>query len=158
LIQEQSEVGINLTNRGGFYIIKDEILPEIVRKTVRAKELLKSGKARTVNEATEMVGMSRSAFYKYKDFIFPFYEAILGKIITISLILEHQPGVLSGILDEIAKARGNILTINQNIPIQGLANVTISFETGSMVENIEDLMEVIQSKTGVQKVEIIARE
>jgi chorismate mutase len=158
LIQEQSEVGINLTNRGGFYIIKDEILPEIVRKTVRAKELLKSGKARTVNEATEMVGMSRSAFYKYKDFIFPFYEASLGKIITISLILEHQPGVLSGILDEIAKARGNILTINQNIPIQGLANVTISFETGSMVENIEDLMEVIQSKTGVQKVEIIARE
>jgi chorismate mutase len=158
LIQEQSEVGINLTNRGGFYIIKDEILPEIVRKTVKAKELLKSGKARTVNEATEMVGMSRSAFYKYKDFIFPFYEASLGKIITISLILEHQPGVLSGILDEIAKARGNILTINQNIPIQGLANVTISFETGSMVENIEDLMEVIQSKTGVQKVEIIARE
>lgn len=147
-----------MTNRGGFYIIKDEILPEIVRKTVRAKELLKSGKARTVNEATEMVGMSRSAFYKYKDFIFPFYEASLGKIITISLILEHQPGVLSGILDEIAKARGNILTINQNIPIQGLANVTISFETGSMVENIEDLMEVIQSKTGVQKVEIIARE
>ncbi|WP_422444279.1 ACT domain-containing protein [Thermoanaerobacterium sp. DL9XJH110] len=147
-----------MTNRGGFYIIKDEILPEIVRKTVKAKELLKSGKARTVNEATEMVGMSRSAFYKYKDFIFPFYEASLGKIITISLILEHQPGVLSGILDEIAKARGNILTINQNIPIQGLANVTISFETGSMVENIEDLMEVIQSKTGVQKVEIIARE
>lgn len=147
-----------MTDKRGFYIIKDEILPDIVRKTVKAKELLKSGKVRTINEATERVGMSRSAFYKYKDFIFPLYEASLGKIITISLVLEHQPGVLSGILDEIARAHGNVLTINQNIPIQGLANVTISFETGGLIKNIEELMEEIQSKNGVQKVDIIARE
>lgn len=147
-----------MTDKRGFYIIKDEILPDIVRKTVKAKELLKSGKVRTINEATERVGMSRSAFYKYKDFIFPLYEASLGKIITISLVLEHQPGVLSGILDEIARAHGNLLTINQNIPIQGLANVTISFETGGLIKNIEELMEEIQSKNGVQKVDIIARE
>ncbi|HHW02959.1 MAG TPA: ACT domain-containing protein [Thermoanaerobacterales bacterium] len=147
-----------MTDKRGFYIIKDEILPDIVRKTVKAKELLKSGKVRTINEATERVGMSRSAFYKYKDFIFPLYEASLGKIITISLVLEHQPGVLSGILDEIARAHGNVLTINQNIPIQGLANVTISFETGGLIKNIEELIEDIQSKNGVQKVDIIARE
>jgi len=147
-----------LTEKRGFYIIKDEILPEIVRKTVKAKELLKSGKVRTINEATEKVGMSRSAFYKYKDFIFPFYEASLGKIITIAMVLEHQPGVLSRILDEIARAHGNVLTINQNIPIQGLANVTISFETGDMAKNIEELIEEIQSKSGVQKVDIIAGE
>ncbi|AYO30383.1 MAG: chorismate mutase [Thermoanaerobacteraceae bacterium] len=147
-----------MTEKRGFYIIKDEILPEIVRKTVKAKELLKSGKARTINEATEKVGMSRSAFYKYKDFIFPFYEASLGKIITISLVLEHRPGVLSGILDEIARAHGNVLTINQNIPIQGLANVTISFETGGLIKNIEELIEDMQSKPGVQKVDIIAGE
>ncbi|RKL63140.1 ACT domain-containing protein [Thermoanaerobacteraceae bacterium SP2] len=147
-----------MTEKRGFYIIKDEILPEIVRKTVKAKELLKSGKARTINEATEKVGMSRSAFYKYKDFIFPFYEASLGKIITISLVLEHRFGVLSGILDEIARAHGNVLTINQNIPIQGLANVTISFETGGLIKNIEELIEDMQSKPGVQKVDIIAGE
>lgn len=147
-----------MTEKRGFYIIKDEILPEIVRKTVKAKELLKNGKVRTINEATEKVGMSRSAFYKYKDFIFPFYEASLGKIITIAMVLEHQPGVLSRILDEIARAHGNVLTINQNIPIQGLANVTISFETGDMVKNIEELIEEIQSKNGVQKVDIIAGE
>lgn len=105
-----------------------------------------------------MVGMSRSAFYKYKDYIFPFYEASLGKIITISLILEHKPGVLSSLLDEIAKAHGNVLTINQNIPIQDMANVTISFETGSLTKNIEELLQDIQNKNGVNKVDIIAQE
>jgi chorismate mutase len=147
-----------MTKSDRFYIIKDDVLPEIVKRTVKAKEFLKSGKARTINEATEMAGMSRSAFYKYKDFIFPFYEASLGKIVTLSMILEHRPGILSGILDEIARAHGNVLTINQNIPIHGIANVTISFETGGLNKNIEDLIEIIEKKTGVRKVDIIAQE
>ncbi|GAQ26029.1 MULTISPECIES: ACT domain-containing protein [Tepidanaerobacter] len=146
-----------MVQKGGYYIIKEEIMPEILKKTVKAKELLRSGKAKTVNQATEMVGMSRSAFYKYKDYIFPFYEASMGKIVTISLLLEHIPGILSSILDEIAKAHGNILTINQNIPIQNMASVTISFETGNMNQNIEELLEMIQNKQGVQKVDIIAQ-
>ncbi|MDD4568658.1 MAG: ACT domain-containing protein [Tepidanaerobacteraceae bacterium] len=144
--------------KGGFYIIKDEIMPEILKKTVKAKELLKNNKVRTINEATEIVGMSRSAFYKYKDYIFPFYEASMGKIVTISLLLEHLPGVLSSILDEIARAHGNILTINQNIPIQNMASVTISFETGNINKNVEDLLEIIHTKEGVQKVDIVAQE
>ncbi len=146
-----------MVEKGGFYIIKEEIMPEILKKTVKAKELLKSGKAKTINEATEIVGMSRSAFYKYKDYIFPFYEASMGKIITVSLLLEHIPGVLSAILDEIARAHGNVLTINQNIPIQNMAGVTISFETGNMTKNVEDLLEIIQNKDGVQKVDIVAQ-
>nr|WP_246110729.1 ACT domain-containing protein [Thermosediminibacter litoriperuensis] len=147
-----------MTESKGLYIIKEEILPEIIKKTVKAKELLKNGDVKTVNEATEMVGMSRSAFYKYKDYIFPFYEASVGKIITIALILEHRPGVLSGILDEIARARGNILTINQNIPLQGLANVTISFDTREMIKNPEELLEALEEKPGVREIEIVARE
>lgn len=147
-----------MVRKGGFYIIKENIMPEIIKKTIKAKRILKNGEARTINEATEMVGMSRSAFYKYKDYIFPFYEASMGKIITISLILEHIPGVLSGILDEIATANGNILTINQNIPIHNIANVTISFETSNLNKNVEELLEIIHKKTGVQKVDIIAQE
>ena len=147
-----------MVQKGGFYIIKDEIMPEILKKTVKAKELLKSGKVKTVNEATEFVGMSRSAFYKYRDYIFPFYEASMGKIVTISLLLEHIPGVLSGILDEFARAHGNILTINQNIPIQNMASVTISFETGNLNKNVEELLEIIHNKDGVHKVDIVAQE
>ena len=144
--------------KGRFYIVKEEIMPDIFKKTIKAKELLKSGKAKTVNEATDAVGMSRSAYYKYKDYIFPFYEASMGKIVTISFVLEHMPGVLSSILDEIAKARGNILTINQNIPVQNMANVTISFETGNLNKNVEELLAIINKKDCVHKLEIIAQE
>ncbi|KXG78027.1 hypothetical protein AN618_06390 [Fervidicola ferrireducens] len=147
-----------MTGGKGFYIVKEEILPEILKKTVKAKELLKNGAAKTINEATKMVGMSRSAFYKYKDYVFPFYEASMGKIITIALILEHKPGVLSSILDEIAKAHGNILTINQNIPLQGLANVTISFDTSQMTRNVEEVLEIVEKKPGVAKIEVLAQE
>ncbi len=147
-----------MVKKGGLYIIKDEIMPEILKKTVKAKELLKTGRTKTVNEATESVGMSRSAFYKYRDYIFPFYEASRGKIVTISLLLEHIPGVLSSILDEIARAQGNILTINQNIPIQNIAGVTISFETGNLNKNVEKLLEIIHNKKGVQKVDVVAQE
>ncbi|NLZ52292.1 MAG: ACT domain-containing protein [Thermoanaerobacteraceae bacterium] len=147
-----------MVGKGRSYIIKDEIMPDILKKTVKAKELLKSGKAKTVNEATEIVGMSRSAYYKYKDYIFPFYEASMGKIVTISFILEHIPGVLSSILDEIAKAHGNILTINQNIPVQNMANVTISFETGNLNKNVEELLSIINEKEGVHKLDVIAQE
>lgn len=146
-----------MNKNGNFYIIKEERLPEIVKKTIKAKKFLKSGKAKTINEATKMADISRSAFYKYKDSIAPFYEASHGKIITLYLVLEHVPGVLSSILDEVAKACGNILTINQNIPIQGLANVTISFETNNLVENIESLLKRIKDKEGVQKAKIIAQ-
>lgn len=146
-----------MTQNGNFYIIKEEKLPEIIRKTIKAKELLKSGKAKTINEATKIVDMSRSAFYKYKDSVSPFYQASQGKIITIFLVLEHVPGVLSSILDEIAKAHGNILTINQDIPIQCQANVTISFETKYLTKNIESLLEIIKNKKGVQKAKIIAQ-
>jgi len=145
-------------DKGRFYIVREEIMPEIFLKTIKAKELLKNGKVKTVNEATEAVGMSRSAFYKYKDYIFPFYEASMGKIVTISFVLEHVPGVLSSILDEIARAQGNILTINQNIPVQNMANVTISFETGNLTMNVEDLLAIINKKEGVHKLEIIAQE
>ena len=145
-------------DKGRFYIVREEIMPEIFLKTIKAKELLKNGKVKTVNEATEAVGMSRSAFYKYKDYIFPFYEASMGKIVTISFVLEHVPGVLSSILDEIARAQGNILTINQSIPVQNMANVTISFETGNLTMNVEDLLAIINKKEGVHKLEIIAQE
>ncbi|MDI3534318.1 MAG: chorismate mutase [Thermosediminibacterales bacterium] len=141
-----------------YYIIKAEVLPEILKKTLKAKRLLKKGKAATINEAVKMAGMSRSAFYKYKDSIFPFFEVSRGKIITLALTLEDQPGVLSNILDNIARAKGNVLTINQNIPIQGIANVTISIRTAGMQESGEELIKSIQKIEGVQNVDILAQE
>lgn len=140
-----------------YYIIKSDILPEILKKTVKAKELLNRGIVNTVNDAAEEAGMSRSAYYKYKDHIFPFFEVSKNKIITISLLLEDKPGILSNILDHIAKAGGNILTINQNIPLSGIANVTVSIRTEGMDESVEKLVKNMGKIDGVKKIDILAQ-
>src|SRR5690554_2529792 len=111
-----------------FLIVDPKVLPEIFTKVIQAKDLLRSGEAKNIQQAVSQIGISRSAFYKYKDSVFPFYEKNKTKVVTIALLLSHESGVLSKVLDTIAKAKGNILTINQNIPNHGVANVTISFE------------------------------
>ena len=140
-----------------FYIVSQEVLPDVLKKTVVVKELLKKGEEKTIHDATRKVGISRSAFYKYKDHIYPFYEASRERIITLSFILDHTPGVLSNLLNTIATKGGNILTINQDIPLQGIANVSISIETAQMKVDIENLLESIQGVEGIKKVEIIGQ-
>ncbi len=125
---------------------------------MKAKKLLATGEAGTVNEAVKKVGISRSAFYKYRDSVFSFSEANRGKIITLSLTLLDLPGLLSNILNEIALHKGNILTINQNIPIHGVANVTISVDTRQMEYDQERLIRDLNEIKGVQRIEVIGQE
>ncbi|HBS58315.1 MAG TPA: ACT domain-containing protein, partial [Firmicutes bacterium] len=119
------------------------------------KELLKRGEVRTINEAVEKMGLSRSAYYKYKDYVFPFYEASQEKIVTVSLLLEHKAGVLSRVLNTVANERGNILTINQGIPLQGIANAAISLETADLALDLEALLEKIRMVDGVKKIDVL---
>lgn len=140
-----------------FLIVSKNILPEAILKTAQVKELLVKGDAGTINDAVERVGLSRSAFYKYKDGVFPFYEASREKIITISLILENKAGVLSHVLNFIASFKGNILTINQGIPLQGVANVSISIETAGMADTPENLLAGLGDIDGVRKIEVIGQ-
>jgi chorismate mutase len=143
--------------QGKFYLVQENVLPQVLRKTAEAKEMLKKGKARTVNDAVLHVGISRGAFYKYRDYIFPFQEASRGKILTVSLILEHTAGVLSEVLQTIALARGNVLTINQGIPLQGVASASISFETAELMEDVDELLNKLANISGVQKLELVGQ-
>lgn len=145
-------------NEKRFYLVKGDLLPEVFVKTLKAKELLRKGEVRTIRDAVQRVGLSRSAFYKYKDSVFPFFEVTRGKIITLSLLLEHRPGVLSRVLNTVAMARGNVLTINQGIPLEGVANVSISFETAGMRWNAEEVLERLRVVPGVKKVDIVAQD
>ncbi len=145
-------------NKTTFYLVDASVLPEVFTSVIKAKKLLKLGKVNTVNEAVKAVGISRSAYYKYKDAVFPFTEGTRGKIITLGLVLEDVPGVLSSILNIIAEARANILTMNQNIPIHGVANVTISMDTKELREDTDYLISVLSEQRGVQKIEILAKE
>lgn len=140
-----------------YYMVDKNILPEAILKTVMVKELLAKGEVFTVNEAVKKVGISRSAFYKYRYGIFPFHEASKEKIITVSLILEHKAGVLSEVLNTVAQMKGNILTINQGIPLQNIANATLSIETRDMKDDFEILVTKLHDLQGVKKVEIVGQ-
>ena len=140
-----------------YYLVCETILPEAIKKTIIVKELLKRGEIKTVNEAVAKVSLSRSAYYKYKDYVFPFYDASKEKIITLSLLLEHKPGVLSRVLNTIANDSGSIMTINQGIPLQGVANTTISIETKTMDIELEALLDKLRLIEGVKRLEVLGQ-
>lgn len=141
-----------------YFLVDASVLPEVFSKVIEVKKLLGADSRKPVNEAVKEAGISRSAFYKYKDFVFPFYETSRGKVITLMFVVEDFSGILSNIIKEIAAANANILTINQNIPINGLADIIISIETNNMVKSIKEMMEDIGKIEGVRKQDILARE
>ena len=139
-----------------YYIVAAEALPEIFIKVAEAKRMMQTGEASTVGAATRAVGISRSAFYKYKDAVQPFNNMKAGRIITFYTMLKDSPGVLSNVLSIFAGSGANILTINQSIPTNGCAAVTISAETSRMAESLEQLMADVTSLDGVLRFEILA--
>lgn len=148
---------MNERQRAVFYLVREEILPEAIKKTIKVKEMLKRGEVRTINEAVEKMELSRSAYYKYKDYVFPFYEASKEKIVTLTLLLDHKPGVLSRVLNAIAHDKGSVLTINQGIPLQGMANATISLETVDLVIDLEALLDKVRLIEGVKRLEVLGQ-
>mgnify|MGYP000727998503 CR=1 FL=1 len=147
-----------MSKEPAFYLVNSAVLPEVFEKVVKVKKLLQSGEITKINDAVNRVGISRSTYYKYKDYIFPFFETSQGRIITLFFVLDDVPGILSSILNIIAKSQSNILTINQNIPINGIANITISLQTSNMNMDIETLINQLEKIEGVRKIEILARE
>ena len=139
-----------------YYIVAAEALPEIFVKVAEAKRMLQVGEASTVGEATRLMGISRSAFYKYKDTVQPFQDMKAGHIITFYAMLWDNPGVLSNFLSIFANSGANILTINQTIPTNGCAAVTISAETSEMSEALDEMITRISGALGVLKFEILA--
>ena len=145
-----------MANNPKYYIVEASALPEVFLKVAEAKRLLSTGEAATVNEATKMTGISRSAFYKYRDAVLPFQNMMTGRIITFQLLLHDEPGLLSSILTVFAEAKANIITINSIVPTNGTAVVTISAETMDLNISLEDLLHQLSAKRGVVKAEVLA--
>ena len=139
-----------------YYLVEASVLPEIFAKVIEAKELLETGQVRTVADAVARVDISRSAFYKYRDAVRPFNDMKTGRIITFYTMLKNNPGVLSDVLCIFAGSGANILTINQSIPTNGCAAVTISAETSEMQESIEEMMARALALEGVVRFDILA--
>lgn len=140
-----------------YYLVREDILPEAIVKTIQVKLLLASGDVKTVHDAVEQVGLSRSAFYKYKDGIHLVNQLERERIVNISIDLEHQSGMLSRVLGRVADFGGNVLTIQQSIPLQGRANVVISVEMSRLSEELGVLLEGLENISGVKRVRLIGQ-
>ena len=150
-----------------YFVLKQKAVPEVLLKVVEAKRLLDSGKAVSVQEAAENVGISRSSFYKYKDDIFPFHDNIQliiatyvfkGKTITMVIQLDDEPGLLSVVLRIVADYHANILTIHQSIPVNGIASLTLSVDVLNETGDISQMVDTIEQQQGIHYLKILARE
>ena len=139
-----------------YYIVAANALPEVFIKVAEAKRMMQTGEADTVGDATKKAGISRSAFYKYKVSVQPFNDMKAEHIITFYGMLKDNTGVLSHVLGIFASSGANILTINQSIPTNGCAAVTISAETSGMEQTLESLIAAASSVEGVIRFEIMA--
>jgi chorismate mutase len=138
-----------------FYLVREDVLPEAMKKTLEAKEMIERGKAESVWDAVQRVDLSRSAFYKYRDTVFPFHTIVKERLITLFFYLEDRSGTLSHLLTVVASSGCNVLTIHQTIPLQGRANVTLSVNTSDMEIDIEELLTRLRQLEFVEKVEVL---
>ena len=138
-----------------YYLVDGAALPEVFIRVTRAKEYLDTGRASTVAEAAELAGISRSAFYKYRDAVMPFRDFGRGRIVTFQLLLRDETGILSEVLGRFSKTGANILTINQSIPANGTAPVTIAADISQIALSAEGLLSQIAMAPGVLRAAVV---
>jgi chorismate mutase len=141
-----------------FLIIDSEILPDVFLKVIKVKEFLRTGRAKDISEAAKEIGISRSTYYKYKNSVFAMSEGAAGHKITLGFMILHKTGTLSKIIDKIAQEHGNILTINQDIPINNVASVSITFDASELSIDTDRLVRDIESIESVIDVRLVAVE
>lgn len=141
-----------------YYVVTRKAVPEVLLNVVEAKRLLETHKAATIQEAAELVGISRSSFYKYKDDIMEFHDNSIGTTITVSCQIDDEPGSLSDVLKIIANHGANILTIHQSIPINGMASLSLSIQILETTLDVSVMLSELEDCKGVHSVRLIAKE
>lgn len=139
-------------------LVDSTVLPDVYEKVVMAKQLLISGKAKGVSDAVKKACISRSSYYKYKDFVFDASDTMSTNIATVEFSLKNVTGILSEILEIFARERASILTINQTIPINGVATLTITADISQMQMTMTSVLDVIKKKSQVLEVKLLAME
>ena len=139
-----------------YLIVHKSILPDYFETVLKAKHLLEEGKAKNVMQAVKMAGISRSIYYKYKDFILEPIRISDGRKAVISMLLSHETGLLSHVLSVISQAGASILTITQSLPVHGNASVTITLDISGMPAAITNLLKDIDDCQGVENAKLIA--
>ena len=141
-----------------YLIVHKSILPDYYEKVLEARRLMTSGKVKEVSQAVKQVGISRSTYYKYKDFIFEPSDMAGERKAVLSMMLDHTPGVLSALLRRISDAGASVLTITQSLPIHDMASVTLSLDVSDMTLATTELITAIAATPGVDNVRLLAME
>ncbi|AHN22673.1 ACT domain-containing protein [Lysinibacillus sphaericus] len=139
-----------------YYLVREDVLTDAMQKTLEAKHLLSSGSVSSIWDAVKQVDLSRSAFYKYRDAVFPFHSIVQERILTVFLQLQDRKGTLAKLLETVTNSHCNVLTIHQTIPIQGRANVTLSLDVTSMTSELDDLIQQLKRLDFVESAEVIS--
>ena len=145
-------------NEKQFYLVDFQILPEAIKKTIRVKEMLKNDTSATINSAVHSMGISRSAYYKYKDHVFLLSEGSKGRKATFSFLVRHEPGVLALILEKLKVNKANIITINQDIPINNAASVNLTVDTSNMLVGLKEFVDSFDQEDYIISVHLVAVE
>ena len=141
-----------------YLIVSKKILPDVYEKVIEARNLINNGSVKGISEAVKVVGISRSTYYKYKDYVFSPSENSIGRKAVISMMLRHEKGVLSNVLNYMSSANVNILTINQSIPINGKASVNLSLDISDINKSIDDIIAELKQFKGVSSVKLLSIE
>ena len=141
-----------------YLLVHKSIVPEYYEKVIEARRMLENGKARDVSQAVRSVGISRSTYYKYKDYILEPSEMSVGRRAVLSMMLMHEPGGLSSVLTQISSVGGSVLTITQSLPVREQASVTLSLDVGELKTTISDLMAAVEKISGVEQLRLLAIE
>lgn len=145
----------NIANQR-YYLVREDVLTDAMQKTLEAKQLLQNGAVTSIWDAVKQVDLSRSAFYKYRDAVFPFHSIVQERILTVFILLQDRKGTLAKLLETVSDAHCNILTIHQTIPIQGRANVTLSLDVTSMSIELDELIHTIKRLDFVESADVIS--
>lgn len=138
-----------------YLIVNKKILPEVYEKVIEARNLINTGSVKGISEAVKVVGISRSTYYKYKDYVFSPDENQIGRKAVISMMLKHEKGILSNVLNYLSQENANILTINQSIPINNKASVNVSLDISDLSKSIDEVIADIKKNKGRNSSKII---
>jgi len=141
-----------------YLIVHKSILPDYYEKVLKANRFLDSGEAKDVSQAVKLAGISRSTYYKYKDYILEPSDLSEGRLAVISVMLSHEPGILSSLLTKISDVGGSVVTITQSMPIHERAQVTLTLDISAIPGTLEELMTDISKTPGVEKPKLLAVE
>jgi chorismate mutase len=141
-----------------YLIVSKKILPNVYEKVIEARNLINSGSVKGISEAVKVVGISRSTYYKYKDYVFSPDENSIGRKAVVSMMLKHEKGVLSNVLNYLSQEHANILTINQSIPINGKASVNVSLDISDLSKPIDEVIAEMKKIKGATQIKLLSVE